>query len=193
MPSPVSRTLTIPFSSSLVRVTVTRPPAGVNFSAFERMFLNTCCNRLTSAFTTTGWCFSMTCRTTCFCVARSKYASTADRITWPRSAVVRSKTTVPRASRVSSRRSSTSLVCNNALRSMTSAARSTRAGSLPIFNMRAHPRIGVSGVRSSCESTARNSSFAAAVALNSAAVSSYWRVRSVSRRSASPSTWSNSP
>ncbi len=56
-----------------------------------------------------------------------------------------------------------------------------RAGDLsrmrPSLSMLVHPRIGVSGDRNSCDSTARNSSFTAAATVNCAAASSYCRVR----------------
>src|SRR5712691_13166083 len=75
--------------------------------------------------------------------------------------------------RLRSRRSSTSLTWSCAFRSITSIARSMTAGSLLRSTRRVHNRMGVRGVRSSCESTARNSSLAAAASVSCAAVSWY--------------------
>ena len=60
---------------------------------------------------------------------------------------------------------------------MTSAARRTCPGLWFFFRTPAQPRIGASGVRNSCETTARNSSFAAAAASSFTTASSYCRVR----------------
>jgi hypothetical protein len=68
---------------------------------------------------------------------------------------------LPVTMREISRRSSTSRIWAVALRSMASSARSVRAGSsVAVLKIRAQPYTALSGVRSSWESRARNSSLA---------------------------------
>jgi hypothetical protein len=63
--------------------------------------------------------------------------------------------------RDTSSRSSMSCACARTLRSITSSPRVTVAASLrPPRSITVQPRMGVSGVRSSCERVARNSSLA---------------------------------
>ncbi len=54
MPSPESAIVTRARSPSRSRVTRTSPCSGVNFSAFDRRFRNTCCSRRESALGLTG-------------------------------------------------------------------------------------------------------------------------------------------
>ena len=77
---------------------------------------------------------------------------------------------VPRTIRDMSSRSSSSVACARALRSSASSAWRLCASSIrPVFSSRAQPSTPVAGVRSSCESVARNSSF------NRLAASAVWR------------------
>jgi hypothetical protein len=67
---------------------------------------------------------------------------------------------LPVESREMSMRSSTSRVCAAALRAMLATARASRSPSSEVcWRIWAQPTIALSGVRSSCETAARNSSF----------------------------------
>ena len=69
--------------------------------------------------------------------------------------------TLPWMMRDMSRRSSTSCACARVLRSMTSSACPCRdASSEPVLSSDTQPKIAFSGVRSSCDTVAMNSSFA---------------------------------
>jgi hypothetical protein len=61
--------------------------------------------------------------------------------------------------RETSRMSSMSLACDTALRWMTSSALAVWSSGARSRNREAHPRMAFSGVRSSCDTVARNSSF----------------------------------
>ena len=72
----------------------------------------------------------------------------------------RSSLRLPVIMRETSSRSSISRACERALRSIVSIARvAFDPSTSPLRIIEAHPRIEVKGVRSSCESVARNSSF----------------------------------
>ena len=67
---------------------------------------------------------------------------------------------LPLMARDTSSRSSMSLVCARAFRSIAATARErSAAGTAPVDSMRTHPKIAVIGVRSSCDTVIRNSSF----------------------------------
>ena len=71
----------------------------------------------------------------------------------------RSMSSLPEMIRDTSRMSSMSCACSRAFRPMTSSAWRIRSGDSPSpLTIWTHPRIALSGVRSSCESVARNSS-----------------------------------
>ena len=83
--------------------------------------------------------------------------------------------------RETSSRSSTSWLCARALRWITATASRVSFSSSPPASNRDQPRMAVSGVRSSCDTTAMNSSFARdarSAASRAATVSCRSRVRS---------------
>jgi len=72
----------------------------------------------------------------------------------------RSSLILPVTIRDTSRRSSIKWAWRRALRSMTSnACRRRSSGNDPVRNIDSHPNTALRGVRSSCDSVARNSSF----------------------------------
>ena len=86
-----------------------------------------------------------------------------------------------------------SRACATALRSITSRPRASASGAaVPLRSMRAQPKTALSGVRSSCDSVARNSSFSrfAASAWARAARSLSRSTRS--RLAASSKAWATS-
>ena len=96
----------------------------------------------------------------------------------------KSRRTLPATIRDTSSRSSISLACVRAFRSMTSSASVRRSWrTLPERSIVIHPSIALSGVRSSCDSVARNSSLARSASCAAARAS---RSRVTSRRSRSP-------
>ena len=93
--------------------------------------------------------------------ALGRTASTAARAIVPRSIGCVSRRSLPVMMRETSRMSSISTACALALRSIVSSALRDFSGDrLPERNIPVHPTIAASGVRSSCDSVARNSSLA---------------------------------
>src|SRR5437870_3886747 len=92
--------------------------------------------------------------------AAGRTASIAASITSASRTGFRSRRIFPLMMRDTSSRSSTRRACALVLRSIASRACAARVGSsVPRLSWITHARIGVSGVRSSCERVARNSSF----------------------------------
>jgi hypothetical protein len=141
-------------------LTCTRPPRGVNLMAFDSRFHTTCWS-LTGSPATVTTPVSITLRSvTPFASAAGRTASTAASMKEFGSTGRTSMRSLPVMARDTSRRSSMSCACARALRSMVSKARpALPPSSCPMRSMCAQPRIAVSGVRSSCETVARNSSF----------------------------------
>ncbi len=165
MPAPVSATSMRTRDSARVSVTCTWPPRGVNFSALDSRFHTTCCTRAASALTTPASLSSASARPMCLaCAAGSALSSAActSGASWIGRGWMR---ILPLTMRDTSIRSSIRLACSSALRSIVSSARSRVAGGgLPVRATRTQPVMALNGERSSCETTARNSSLAAVAA-----------------------------
>ena len=189
MPSPLSRTtMRMPSSRVPSTVTVTVPLSGVNLIALDRRFQITCCRRSGSpcigargsALIWSLMLFAPAAGCTAASAASTTAATSIDR------SVSRS---LPVMMRETSSRSSMSWATDLALRSIVSSARSRRSGSRsPRRSHQVHPTSALSGVRSSWDSVARNSSLArlAVSAVARAACSSR---SSHSRARASASAW----
>src|SRR5207249_1638434 len=160
MPLPVSRTVSSRYVPAGRSRSSTRPFSGVKLIAFERRFHATCWRRCASPRIgwTPGW-IAFTTRMS-LAMAAGRTPSIAASITSARRTAFTSRRIFPLMMRDTSSRSSTRCACALALRSIASSARDTRAGSsVPRLSWLTQARIGVSGVRSSCERVARNSSF----------------------------------
>ena len=157
---------------------LTRPPRGVNLIAFMSRFQITCCNLLGSPLTRQLASSSSVSIGIPFASAAGRSASIAACTIGATLSGRTSSWRLPVMMRETSRRSSMSRACERALRSIISSARSRFSvrSTSPLRISVAQPRIEVSGVRSSCESVARNSSF------SRSASSARWR-RSRSRAS----------
>ena len=139
----------------------TRPPIVVNLIALVRRFQTTCCRRLGSAEMGPRAPSRLASSLMLRASAAVCTASTADTMTETRSTDRTSRRSLPVMMRETSRRSSISWASTRVLRSMTSGPRrAPTASSVPDRSRRTQPRIAFSGVRSSWESVARNSSFA---------------------------------
>ena len=159
MPTPVSRT-SISSERPLTRLsTVIAPPSGVNFTAFTSTLLSTCWRRFGSP--SIGGRSPAMRRST---VIRLASAATDTPATTASSSAgsatgARSSTSLPLMIRETSRMSSISRACSPAFRPITSIACCARADvRVPLCSIGTQPRIAFSGVRSSCDSVARNSS-----------------------------------
>jgi hypothetical protein len=157
---PESRTESSAWSFTARTLTLTAPPRGVNFTALVRRFQTTCCSRSGSPSTgpTPG---STSLRTvndfaaTEACTASSAHPTISDRSS--RRTFSRSR---PDTMRFMSSRSSMSCACARALRAMVSSPRRVSASPTARASSSVdHPSTALSGVRSSCDSVARNSSF----------------------------------
>ncbi len=160
IPCPVS--LTTISRCELIRsdLICTRPPRGVNLIAFDSKFQTTCWSLTGSPgieiapVSITFW------TRTPFASAAGLTASTAASMNVFGSDGRTSMRNLPVMIRETSSRSSTSCACALALRSIVSRAFAVCSSeSWPRRSIRAHPRIALNGVRSSCEMVARNSSF----------------------------------
>ena len=138
---------------------LTRPPRGVNFSAFDSRLPMTCCRRAASpSVGTRPGGMSRSSVTPRGVPADGRTRSPRGRSRRRRTAR-RSKCILPLTTREVSSRSSTSCACACALRSIASMARAAVAGSSPArFSSCDQPSTALSGVRSSCETVPRNSS-----------------------------------
>jgi hypothetical protein len=139
----------------------TRPPCGVNLIAFDNRFHTICWSRSASPRTAIGRSGSDAVRKMRFASAAGCTTSTAARVIATRSTGRKSKRHSPATMRDMSSRSSISRAWAYALRRIELTARAVRVvPRFPAWSMFAQARIGVSGVRSSCETVAKNASFA---------------------------------
>jgi hypothetical protein len=159
IPSPVSDTTirACPLCSSTR--SDTWPPRGVNFNAFPSRLTRICRRRSASPQTTSAWggvssdsrtpLPANSARIDSRAVTARPVTSTADGSRWSR----------PVRLRETSIRSVTSWDWSRALRWITSSACTVRCAlSVPPRSSEAQPMIALSGVRSSCDTMARNSS-----------------------------------
>ena len=161
MPAPSSRTSSRTRSGRRRTRTSTRPPAGVNLMALARRFQTTCWRRAGSPRTAPAPSSMSISRTIPLAVAAGRTVSTAASTAAPRSVSRTSRLSLPRTMRATSSRSSTIWAWVVALRSMASMARSVaEASSRPVRSSLDQPRTAFSGVRSSWETVAMNSSLA---------------------------------
>ena len=150
-----------------------RPPAGVNLMALVSRFQTTCCRRESSAITYDSR--SAICRCTLrrpCCLACGLTTSAADSTARAGGMASTSMRILPKRMPAKSSRSSMRWLCTRELRSMASRPCSSMAGVTFLrLSTVAQPSIAFSGLRSSCESVARNSSL-------------IWLLRSASVRAA---------
>ncbi len=160
MPWPLSVMLICAASSRRVRETSTCPPDGVNLIALDRRLQTTCCSRAKSPRTmpvplasSSGTSFSP------FVCAAGSIVSSAASTTRRGSTLTSSRDTFPVTIRDASSKSSIRRFCARALRSIVSRARVCVTSSRRrVRRSVIHPKIAFSGVRSSCDIVARNSS-----------------------------------
>ncbi len=157
---PLSATLSSMCEFTRCSSTWTWPPLGVNLIALVSRFQTTCCRRPASPLTImrdgSSRLRSRMSLDAAAGVAESSAACTMSSM----ATCCRSSRSLPVMIRLRSSRSSISCTCARALRSMTSMARRWSSGLVvsPFSRICVHPRIELSGVRSSCDSVARNSS-----------------------------------
>ena len=185
MPIPVSATVIRAIDPLRSRPTCTFACGSLNLIAFESRFQTTCCSRAGSASTGPASGSTATSSSILFMSARPWTASIAASRTTTGSTGRRSTWSLPVTMRDTSSRSSISCARSFVFRSITSRPCAARAeASAPTRRSRAHPSMAVSGVRSSCETIARNSSFALSAARSSRRESSRSRTtRSYARMS----------
>ena len=160
MPMPLSLTEISTCDSARCSTTWTRPPLGVNLIAFEIRFHITCWSRSESPEIMPARSSSTSCSRICLASLAGTCDSAAALITGSRSIGRTSSRNLPETTRDTSTRSSMSCACDMTLRSMTSSARWVFASSsVPLRSNCVQVRMGASGLRSSCETVARNSSF----------------------------------
>jgi hypothetical protein len=159
IPSPVSLTTISTLESTRSRRISTRPPRGVNLIPFATRFHTTCWRRAGSPETgpacesRTEWTRTPLASAIGLSDSRADSIAVAGMRGWTSSRIV------PVMMRETSRRSSMTRACARAFRSITSTAWRSRASLRSVRRSTcAHPRMALSGVRSSCETVARNSS-----------------------------------
>ena len=160
MPAPVSLTTISTCELTRSRRTWTRPSLGVNLTALVNRFQMTCCRRSGSPETgpTAGSMIVWT--TTPLALAAGWTVATASWTIDARFTGCTSRRILPETILDTSSTSSTIWVSQVALRSSISRPRSDFSPDrTPPRRSRAYPTIAFNGVRSSCDSTARNSSF----------------------------------
>ena len=156
-----------------------RPSSGVDFIAWVSRCVTICESRISSPSTVPTDGSSVVSIVIFLRVAASATASRAASMAGVTRTGSRAISSVPVRIRERSSTSSMSWVCTRALRSIASRARAvaSRSSMVP-RSIRAHPAMAVSGVRSSCESIARNSSlerFAASASTRAArSLASSW-------------------
>src|SRR5262245_26209371 len=160
IPRPVSHTVTRASSPTCSSRTSTRPSSGVNLIALPSTFASTCWSRVSSPLTRTSVSMpavsAMPAATASGRIASTAACTTAARCVGPIVSPSR-----PLMIRETSSRSSISAAWILPLRSTVSRARAARPGdSRPWRRTLIQPSIAASGVRSSCDTTERNSSFA---------------------------------
>ena len=162
MPAPVSATCSRTRGPSFDSRTCTRPPRGVNLTAFDTRFETICCTRAGSASTMPAAPSRDITKSTPLACAMGFEVSTPASTMGARSIGRGLMRSLPLTMRDTSSRSSMSWPCSCALRSMVSSARCCIvASSFPDFARRTQPVIALSGERNSCDTTARNWSLAA--------------------------------
>ena len=160
MPSPVSLTCTNTTEPSRYDRTETVPPVGVNFTAFDVRFQTICCKRPASAVISSVRSGTSTRRVTPLAFAAGVTASTAPAIASPMLAGPSDNDSFLLTMRDTSSTSSMRRACALAFRSMIASGRSSPSGCFLPRRMTVQPRIAFSGVLSSWETVAKNSSFA---------------------------------
>ncbi len=160
-PRPVSRTTILTEVRRRRSAISTRPPAGVNLTALDSRFHTTCWSRSGSPETTAPPS-TVEQRSTPLASAAGRTTSSAARTVPSSSSGRSSRRSLPVMMRETSRRSSMSLACARALRSMAARPLASTAGSAAEAPRRScdQPSTALSGVRSSCDTTPRNSSLA---------------------------------
>ncbi len=160
MPAPVSETLSSTCEFTRCTSTCTWPPRGVNLIALVSRFQATCCRRALSALTRVREESSRLRRRTSLASAIGRAESIAACTTSDNETCCRSRRILPARMRLRSSRSSISCTWARALRSITWMARcwSTVLFAWPLSRIWVQPRMALSGVRSSCDRVARNSS-----------------------------------
>ncbi len=158
MPMPLSRTRITTSAIVFSPVISMRPPGSVYLAALRMMFSRICCSLTRSATTCKGSRGSCT-TTSCLPISSWPWQdSMALRTSCVASSVSRRSSIAPRVMREMSSRSSTRRVICATWRSMVSRSERERCGSTDCErSMCSAARIGASGLRSSCESVARNS------------------------------------
>ena len=159
MPGPSSATESSVCASRRRSRTRTRPPFGANLSALERRFQTTCCRRSASPEIAVAPGSRSCSRRTSRACAAGPTVSRAAFTTSARLIGLTARRSLPAMIRDTSRMSEMSWFWMFAFRSIVSTARRVVSGSsFPERSMCAHPTIAWSGVRSSCDRVARNSS-----------------------------------
>ena len=161
MPTPLSLTAICTWEFTRWSWTCTRPAFGVNFTALLRRFHITCRKRSGSPLTGPPGDASTVCSSMPLASAAGRMLSTVSTITVRRSTGLTSSRTCPVPMRETSSRSSISRTCALTFRRMIcSARRDWSAGRSPRSSSVAHPKIALSGARSSCDRAERNWSLA---------------------------------
>ena len=166
MPMPLSRTRSSAWPSAQVSSTSIRPPSGVYLAALASRLMTTCARRVASPSTTSG--VSPTDRRSVW-----RAAAMAGAMSWAAPRTSGARSTAVRRSRIrfwvmreTSIRSSTSRVRWRSWRSKACSRRSSAP--LPYLSLKTSTalRIGASGLRSSCDRVARNSSLRRSAAVS---------------------------
>ena len=158
-PCPLSRIESRTLAPSEVTSTHTRPPVSVNLSAFESRFQTTCWSRSLSPFTEGTLAAKLVSIAIFLAAAPGATTSTAACATSTSETVSIFNRSLPLMMRAMSSRSSTRRICDMALRSMTSSAWARDRTDGCVCRIRVQPMTAFNGVRISCDSVARNSSF----------------------------------
>ena len=144
------------------------PFAGVNFTPFLIRFQKSCCRRAESPCTKSSSASNFRSTRSDFCEIPSRQISSARCNTSWMLIGSRLSLSFPLAMRVTSSKSSINRASNSTLRRITSSARRTSGDSATWASSSATIAItGDRGLRNSCESNARNWSFAAFAPNNS--------------------------
>ena len=160
MPLSVTDTAIVDASGFQVRTSM-RPSAGVNLTAFFIRFQTICCSRAPSPSTSDAPASKRVSSVSPFTRRSDTDMSSALDISVSSATVVKFRLSLPRAMLVRSSRSSISRASSSTLRRIRSSVGWAPSGIWCfISRRRTAARIGVSGVRNSCESTARKWSFA---------------------------------
>ncbi len=169
MPLPVSVTPISMSGPTRVMTTSTLPPSGVNLTALDRRFQRIWRSLAESPCTGASSGSIALWRPMRRASAAGLTASMAETMTAPSATRSTVRRIFPVMTRLRSRRSSMSWAWAHALRRMTSTPRRTLCLSSRLSrSTSAQPRMALRGVRSSCDSVARNSSLRCAVRSDSA-------------------------